>query len=209
MAWSPDYAETDELAEFMRIADNDDDVQLAAAIAAASRAIDDFTKRQFGTVDEAEARYYTPRWSRSRGAWLVQIDDLTSTDELVIALDLDGDDAHEHALAGGWVLQPRNAAADGMPWTELLIRPAADLAALRAVAGAVEITSPGWGWVAGVPAAVHEACLLQSSRIAARRDSPFGVAGSPETGSELRLLDRVDPDVAVTLSRYRRRAWVR
>jgi len=56
---------------------------------------------------------------------------------------------------------------------------------------------------------VHEACLLQSSRIAARRDSPFGVAGSPETGSELRLLDRVDPDVAVTLSRYRRRAWVR
>ena len=55
----------------------------------------------------------------------------------------------------------------------------------------------------------QEATLLQASRLAARRDSPFGVAGSPDAGSEMRLLARVDPDVAVALEPYRRRIWTR
>lgn len=54
-----------------------------------------------------------------------------------------------------------------------------------------------------IPAGVTQACLLQASRFFARRYSPFGIAGSPENGSELRLLSRVDPDVAVVLAPYR------
>jgi len=43
------------------------------------------------------------------------------------------------------------------------------------------------------------ATVLQANRLLKRRHAPFGVAGSPELGSELRLLARVDPDVAVSL----------
>jgi hypothetical protein len=208
MAWAPDYAEVEELRAFVRIVDEDDDAQLQAAVTAASRAIDDHCKRQFGTVDTAQARQYTARWSRSRGGWLVPIDDLATTDGVVVALDLDGDGVHELTLtAADYVLRPHNAVQKGQVWTELLIRPSTSLRALDGAAGAVQGLAP-WGWPA-VPATVHEASLLQASRLVQRRDAPFGVAGSPETGSEVRLLARVDPDVAVTLGPYRRRVWAR
>ena len=51
-----------------------------------------------------------------------------------------------------------------------------------------------------VPASVKLATEMQASRWAKRRDAPFGVAGSPELGSELRLLPKLDPDVEVLLS---------
>jgi hypothetical protein len=53
------------------------------------------------------------------------------------------------------------------------------------------------------PAPVKLACMLQASRLVKRRDSPFGVAGSPEFGSELRLLSKLDPDVENLLRPYR------
>jgi hypothetical protein len=53
-----------------------------------------------------------------------------------------------------------------------------------------------------VPSAVKQACLIQASRFFTRRYAPFGVAGSPESGSEMRLLAKVDPDVAVILGPY-------
>jgi hypothetical protein len=56
-----------------------------------------------------------------------------------------------------------------------------------------------FGWTA-IPDLVISATLLQAGRFASRRDSPYGIAGSPDTGSELRLLDKVDPDVAVMLA---------
>lgn len=49
------------------------------------------------------------------------------------------------------------------------------------------------------PASVKLATMIQGSRWAKRRDSPFGIAGSPEMGNEMRLLARIDPDVAVLL----------
>src|SRR5690606_1950510 len=205
MAWAPDYATVDELAAYMRIGDHDDDEQLAAANSAAARAIDQFTGRQFGLVDEPEARTYTPRWSRTRGAWLVEIDDVMTADGFRVAVDLGGDEAHGAGLtASDYMLRPGNAAQVGMPWTRLVIRP--DVGLRRSVDGAVEVTAT-WGWAA-VPETVHAAALLQGSRFATRRNAPFGVAGSPEAGSEVRLLDKVDPDVAVMLARYRRKGVV-
>jgi hypothetical protein len=50
-----------------------------------------------------------------------------------------------------------------------------------------------------VPAEVKLATELQASRWAKRRDAPFGVAGSPELGSELRILAKLDPDVEILL----------
>jgi hypothetical protein len=56
--------------------------------------------------------------------------------------------------------------------------------------------------IAYVPAPVTAGALLQSCRIHARRQSPYGVAGSPE-GGIVRLLSRLDPDVELMLRPYR------
>jgi len=96
---------------------------------------------------------------------------------------------------------PRKAVAKGKVWTHLVLGSAV---AASSDDGDVEITAK-WGWTA-VPTAVKQACLLQASRFMARRDSPYGIAGSPSDGSEMRLLATVDPDVRVSLGPYVR-AW--
>ena len=129
---------------------------------------------------------------------------MTSTG-LVVKVDtaLDGTYATTVA-ASGYTLRPRNAAPAGVPWTEVLI-PQTSVSTFVGGAETVQVTAR-WGW-AGIPDSVRQACLLQASRLLSRRDSPYGVAGSPEVGSELRLLARLDPDVAVALEPYRRRVW--
>jgi len=200
MAWAPIYATDGELRSQVRIGDVADDAQIALALATSSRAIDERCSRQFGRVAVAEAREYTPRWSRSRSGWRVPIDDLMTSTGLVVKVDQDGDGTFETTVTG-YRLRPYNAAASGWPWTELLI--ASTAVTTVSGTGSVQVTAR-WGWP-GVPDAIRQACLLQASRLLARRDAPFGVAGSPETGSEIRLLSRLDPDVAVAVEPYRRR----
>jgi hypothetical protein len=53
-----------------------------------------------------------------------------------------------------------------------------------------------------VPASVKLAALLQATRLFKRKEAPFGVAGSLELGSELRLLAKLDPDVEMLLGGY-------
>lgn len=199
MAWAPDYVTTAELRSFLRITDSDDDTELDLAIAAASRAIDTDTNRQFGVVAATEERFYTARWDRKRCRWVVDIDDLMSTSNFDAQVqDADGVDVGQ---INDYFLEPRNAAAQGQPWTQLVVKPDSTYKP-TGLANEVAITAL-WGWTA-VPDAVKQATLLQSSRLFARRTSPYGVAGSPDAGSEMRLLAKVDPDVSVALRPYRR-----
>ena len=204
MAWAPDYVTLAQARAYRSISDSVDDAELSLAITAASRAIDRAAGRQFGVVTLAEARAYTPHWDRRRGVWLVDVDDLMTTTGLAVALDLADDLTFSTSLvAGDWRLHPMNASQRGVPWTQLEVRHDASAQPLARVGG-VQVTAL-WGW-SSVPDDIEQACLLQVSRIFARRQSPFGVAGSPADGSELRLLDRLDPDVAVMV-RARRRHW--
>lgn len=203
MAWAPDYCTVDDLAEFARISHDGSNTQLALAIAAASRAIDRTARRQFGAVALPAARYYTARWDASASRYRVEIDDLQDDTGLEVAGDTEGTGTYE-AVASGFTLGPRNAPADGRPWTRLDFT-GADVEVSTLLDG-VEVTAL-WGWTE-VPDAVREATLLQASRLLVRRDSPYGVAGSPEAGSEVRLLARLDPDVEVAIAPYRRRRSV-
>ncbi|WP_234820581.1 hypothetical protein [Mycolicibacterium goodii] len=54
-----------------------------------------------------------------------------------------------------------------------------------------------------MPPAVKMATLIQASRLYARRHAPFGVAGNPEVG-QLRLLERLDVDLAVSVRPFAR-----
>lgn len=199
MAWAPSYATAAELEAYARIPDTNDDAQITLAISAASRAVDRYCNRQFGLVASAEARYYTPRFDRKRRKWVVEFDDLMTTTGLVVMADL-GDDGTYEAAVDNYALRPVNAQAKSRPWTFLVVQPASTKQPVAAESS-VEITAK-WGWSA-VPDPVKQATLLQASRLLARRDSPFGVAGSPDAGGgELRLLAKVDPDVAVVLTPY-------
>lgn len=204
MAWAPDYCTTEELKSHLRITDAADDTLLAVAITAASRAIDQSCNRQFGLTDPAAARYYSYNGYQIDGHDCLEINDVMTITDLVLKVDRDDDGTFEETLTVNtdFRLYPLNAAADGRPWTHLLTDKDTSLpTGLRSV----EIVAK-WGWSA-VPPLVKEAALVQAARFFQRRNAPFGVAGSPDLGSELRLLARVDPDVAVMLASVTRH-WV-
>ncbi|GAA2543684.1 head-tail connector protein [Pseudonocardia hydrocarbonoxydans] len=200
MAWVPSYVSLAEAKAYVRVADALDDAELNLAVAAASRIIDDHTHRQFGLLDAPAPRIYTARRDPVHDRWVVEIDDLMTESGLVIGYDAAGDGGYATAIPG-YALRPVNAAPSGWPWTALVLAAPAGVAITDRDAG-VRVTAR-WGWTT-VPDAIRQACLLQTSRLLSRRDSPYGIAGSPEAGSELRLLARVDPDVAVALAPYRR-----
>jgi hypothetical protein len=194
MAWAPNYVSTVELAAFLRISDTVDDAYLDLAIAAASRAIDRFCNRQFGAVTgAAEERFYTAEYDRRRCRWFVDVDDLMTDTDLVVEVN--------GVAVTTVTANPINAAVNDRPWTTLVFDTDSSVFPTGAE-DEVSVTA-FWGWTS-VPATIKQATLLQASRFFARRNSPFGIAGSPDQGSELRLLSQVDPDVAVSLAAYRR-----
>lgn len=192
MAWAPDYLTVDELGAYTGADDGVDDAELAHAITAASRAIDQLTNRQFGKV-AAELRTYTARPDYQGGYWAVDVDDYMTAVGLVVAVDGNTVATFDKA--------PLTAAQKGRPWTRVVFTADSEYSPATHPYK-VDVTAQ-WGWTA-VPAAVAAACKVQAARFFKRRDAPFGVAGSPDQGSELRLLAKMDPDVAVTLRGYMR-----
>src|SRR6185503_536355 len=184
MTWAPDYTTLTKLKDYVRVDDLVDDVQLAMYITAASRAIDNHCNRQFGRVASSQERLYTASYNYRRRRWVVLMDDLMPVTGSVVVETSDG-------VINDYALEPTNAGLyEGMPYTRIAVR-ITSVIQPTSVENGVAITTEDWGWSA-VPAAVELACLLQSNRFAVRRDSPFGIAGSPDQGNEMRLLSRVD-----------------
>lgn len=203
MAWDLDYATLAEFKHFIKVPEDDtkDDVEFALALTAASRAVDRACLRQFGMSDTPEDRYYTAVYDRTLSATVIRIDDVTDATGLTVSYDSARDETYNAAVTPVRLL-PRNAAAKGRAWEEIQVLPGA-LITPGTSAGAVKVHTK-FGWAA-VPKTVKQATLLQANRFSSRRDSPYGVTGSPDLGSELRLLAKVDPDVAVMLAGYRRK----
>src|SRR5690606_27662512 len=148
MAWAPDYVTVSDLAAYLRIGDDLDDAELAVAITAASRAVDHFCGRQFGRTDAPVERFYTARRDYTSGWWAVDVDDLA---EPPVTVEVAG-----HPVTS-YTLGPRNAAANGKPWTRIEF----DAGSERLPTGSPgEVSVTGtWGWDA-VPATVQQATLL-------------------------------------------------
>lgn len=194
-----DYCSTAELAAYLRIDDSVDDAQLGLAVTAASRAIDRATGRAFGLDASAITREY---WMARRYDGSFRVDDISSTTGLVVTFVASEDWSATLlplTLDTDFRLLPLNAADDARPFESVDVSPATWPCGFARM-----LVTAKFGWPA-VPTAIKQAALVQASRFFKRRDAPFGVAGSPELGSELRLLDRVDPDVAVMLQGYIRR----
>lgn len=188
MTWAPDYVTVALLKSYLRIDDTVDDAFIALWITTASRNVDDFTHRQFGKTT-LEARTYPSVWDRRAGVYVAEVDDLQDLTGLSITA------GSTVLTTDGYDLRPLNNAQMGKPYERLH----------SAVGGDLAMTAV-WGWSA-VPAAVSTGLLLQAARLAARRDSPFGVAGSPSEGSEIRLLAQLDPDFKTSLKPLVRNWW--
>ncbi len=190
MAWAPDYSDLAGLKGHLRIpvADTEDDDELALALTAGSRDVDQFCGRQFGLVAAPETRFYRSRYDRHADsadlAYVVVIDDLMTETGLVVT------SAGE--VTTEFTLYPLNAPAKGRPWTRIRMPSASTL---------VEIAGR-WGWTDPYPSSIDQATHLVSARIHQRRDAIFGFAGSPEDGSEARLASKLDVDARRVLAPF-------
>ena len=177
------------------------------ALEAAARAIEIRCNRSFAVAGSASARLFTARYRRELNSSVaysiprvvVEIDD-TFDDEgdVVVNLDTTGNGDWGDAVTT-FRMTPFNNADKGRPFTGLLFDVGT---AVPIDADSVKVTA-AWGWDA-IPNTVRQANLIQAARFLKRRDAAFGVAGSPEMGNEMRLLDKLDPDVALMLSGFRR-----
>lgn len=201
MAWRPDYVTLVEVKDYIGITGDDEthDVKLARDIASASRAVDRECRRQFGSSVTPVDRFYTPQFDPVDRYWFVVTDDVAQTQGAPIVVSLD-DGTYTYATdvtASARPLDP-NAAADGRPVQGYRLAGSnwgrVDELRVRAV----------FGWDS-VPVSIKDATLLQTQRFFKRGDAPFGIAGSPSGEGEMRLLSKVDPDVALMLRGYTRR----
>lgn len=190
------YCTLAELKAILRVSDSVDDTMYEAAIEAASRSIDTRTNRRFYADANATARVYIASSSYS-----VQVDDISSTTGLVVQTDTDDDGAFDTTLTSGVDFQtaPLNALVKGSPITSLEA-----IDTLWPISSRyrplVQVTAR-WGWPGSIPDAINQACLLLTSRLIKRYDSPLGVAGFGDLGAL--MVRRVDPDIEAMLEPYR------
>lgn len=210
MTWQPDYTDTATLSAYLlpqgQTANAVDLANMAIAITAASRCIDKAANRQFGLTGSAVARYYTNERVYIEGRPAIIVDDLQTSVGLTVQLDTGTEGTYSTTLVLGtdFDLWPRNAAANGLPWTHIVLRrtPSASSYFPR-WGGGIKVTA-NWGW-STIPTVIKQAVMIQAGRFFVRKDSLYGVAGSPDSGTEVRLLAKLDPDVAITVSTLKRR----
>jgi hypothetical protein len=190
VVWAPDYCTSAELKSYLRIGDNADDVFIALWITTASRNVDDFCSRQFGQT-APEVRTYTASWDRHLTAYVADIDDVMEVDTLSVT-DPDGN------LLTDYELVPDNALLKGKPYERII----------TAVGGKLTLSAP-WGWTpaSAGPTVAKMGLLLQANRLAKRRDSAFGISGSPQEQGEVRLLAQLDVDFKTSLKPFQRNWW--
>jgi hypothetical protein len=185
--WAPSYITDAQLAVYARTTPD----KVAGYAAAASRAVDEFCNQQFGQVDEETTFTYETGALAGRlpnGRFLVLTDPIYRADDLVV----EDDGTELTAGTSGYLLWPRtsNTATGVQPYTGLQLTnwPVGDL----------DVTSRYFGWAA-VPPGVVLATKIQGNRWVARGESPYGVAGSPTEGSEVKLSARLDVDARTPL----------
>lgn len=185
MPWEPDYADAAELEDFVRV--NADNPYVATYGTAAARAVDGYCNRQFGRFDAPAAfSYPSDRAAPLRGGrWLIMTDDIPDTPT---AVTVDGSTVA--AGVDGWQLWPPNEQAKGRPALGITLadRPYGDV-----------VVTDRFGWLTP-PACVAAAVWLQVNRWNVRRESPYGTAGEPGEGSEIRLSAVLDPDARLVLA---------
>jgi hypothetical protein len=199
------YATLVELKTFVGIptADTADDTALQLALDASTTQVEGFTDRVFTADSVATTRDYMVT-----DTGRLDVDPISTLTGLIVATDDNGDGTYETTWAASdYRAEPINASAAGVPW-DRIVALGTRWFPKNTYRPTVRVTAK-FGWPGGtVPQAVKLATLIQASRLFKRKDAPFGVAGSVEFGSEMRLLNELDRDAQNLLRPYRRNWWV-
>lgn len=191
------YASLAEVKAALRISDGVDDTLLEMAIEAASRLIDGHAGRHFFQIGEV-VKFYV-----AQDEFLVEIDDLVDEDTVIVQSSSGADGIFDITWDDDdYQLEPINSFADGLAWPYTKIRAIGEF--LWPISGGealVKVTGL-YGWPE-VPIAIKQACVIQSSRIFKRLDSPLGVAGFGDMGA-MRVSRDLDPDVAQLVMPFKR-----
>lgn len=169
-----------------------DDDEIDQVITSVSRAIDDYCGRFFYSV--AGTTVYT-----ATDYLYVGIDDFSVVTS--VKTDENNDGTPEVTLTANTDYRlVTNQSTPGWPYTGVRITSFGTHTLPVFVTEGVAVSGTR-GWSA-IPEPVKAAALTQSGRQHARRNTPLGVAGSPD-GGIVRLLSRLDPDVELMLRPYR------
>ena len=193
MAITNGYSTLAEVKAALKIIDNLDDSLLEMAIESASRLIDSYTNRYFYNGGTATKVFV------AQDDFVTVIEDAQSISE--VATRFKTTDTPTVWATTDFQLEPLNGRADGIvsPYTSIR---AINNYLFPHYAGEALVSVTGvWGW-ASTPTAVKQACVIQSSRIFKRLDSPLGVAGFGDMGM-MRVGSRLDPDVQHLIDPYR------
>lgn len=174
------------------------DADVALALTAASRGIDNLTGRRFyADADANKVRHYSPSDKK-----LLLIDDLVTLTTLLTDPGGDGTFEDTWALNTDFVLEPLNASTDSQPWTMISKHPSGKFSFPTSYPRSVKLTGK-FGWPA-VPEAIKEATLILASKLMRRaREAPFGVIPGSIEGSGATRIGRADPDVMFLVGPYR------
>jgi hypothetical protein len=194
MAITNGYATLAQIKAATRITDAIDDALLEMAIESASRMIDSECDRAFYSSGTA-TRDYVPNDS-----YVVDTDDLT---EIVsVKIDDDGDGSFGITLqTSDYQTEPLNQRVSGNAYPIYRLRMIGDyLLPIWAKQATVRIE--GVFGFTPLPVQITQACVIQSSRIYKRLDSPLGVLGMNELG--VVRVGKVDPDVAQLIRPFKK-----
>ena len=180
----------------LRIQDTVDDSLLEMAIESASRAIDGHAMRSFYSSGTA-TRYYA-----ADDSFVCQVDDLAGT-AITLSTSANGDGIFDVTWSDvDYQLEPTNGYTDGLTVPYTRIRAVQNyLFPVQAGENLVKVTGV-FGWSA-VPIAITQACVVQSSRLFKRLDSPLGIVGFGDMGA-MRVTRYLDPDVEQLVAPYRK-----
>ena len=184
MAITNGYTTLVAMKNFLSIVDSTDDTLLEGLIESASRSIDRIANRRFYADSSASARSY-----RANNNVFVYVDDISSTTDLVVKTDDDGDGTFETTLTinTDFLVDPLTASALGRPFTQLTmvntlnVWPVYPGLFSNGLRPGVEVTAK-WGWPS-VPDDIETACQILTADLYKRKDSPGGILGLGDLGA--------------------------
>ena len=197
------YCTLAEIKTYLGLSGSGQDDNLENAIEAASREIDSICGRFFFQTS-SDVKTFTPKYRTS-----LDIPDLSSTSGLVVKLDTTDNGSYDTTLTlnTDFYLTPEDAGneidgIEGQPYTAIQIFATRSSERFDVtIPLSVQITGL-WGW-SGVPNAVKQATFIQASRLFKRKDAPFNVYGSEQTGT-FELFSKFDPDALKLITNYRK-----
>lgn len=167
------------------------------AINATSRMIDNYCGRRFWKDLSPTTRRY--QVTENDIAW---IEDISSTDDLVIKTDEYGDQSFSTTwLDTDYEMSPYNEEVDvDTPHAFYRIHAIGNKQfPVNSRLRTLQVTGT-FGWTA-IPDQIHQACLMKSNILVIRKDSPYGLAGFSEFGV-VRITRTEDPEVTRLLGPF-------